>query len=115
MARSRISHPIVQALLGLIALVWLPTIDHANAGASFLVQLEEALLPADSPDSGEADRETCPDGWSDGEDGPDALVPWGFDRRSTGHMRGQRSGFDLQRPIGFTLLGLLRATGPPGP
>ncbi len=114
MARSRISRPIVQALLGLIFLAWPPAVDHANAGASFLVQLEQALLPAVAPDSGGADLEARPDGWSDGEDSPDALAPSIIVCRSTGHGRGQGGGFGLQCPIGFAPLGALRATGPPG-
>lgn len=114
MARSRISLAIVQVLLGLIFLAWPPAIDRANAGASFLVQLDQALLPADAPDSGGADLEAYPDGWSDGEDSPDALAPSGFACRSTEHARGQGSSLGLQCPIGFALLGSPRATGPPG-
>ena len=112
LARSRISFSIVQALLGLIFLAWLPAIDHANSGASLLIQLEETLLLSDVSDSGEADRESSPDEWSDGKGSSDAFVPAGI-ALATGGTLGQGNRFSPCQPVNFNVLGSLRATGPP--
>jgi hypothetical protein len=112
LARSRISFSIVQTLLGLIFLAWLPAIDHANAGTSFLIQLEETLLLSDLSDAGEADREAFPDERGDGKGSPDALVPAGLSP-ATGRTLGQGNRFSPRPPVRFNVLGSLRATGPP--
>jgi hypothetical protein len=112
LARSRISFSIVQALLGLIFLAWLPAIDHANSGTSLLIQLEETLLLSDVSDSGEADRESSPDEWSDGKGSSDALAPAGI-ALATGGTLGQGNRFSPCQPVNFNVLGSLRATGPP--
>ena len=112
LARSRISFSIVQALLGLIFLAWLPAIDHANSGTSLLIQLEETLLLSDVSDSGEADREAGPDEWSDGKGSSDALVPAGIALAKESTL-GQGCRFSPCQPVNFNVLGSLRATGPP--
>jgi cell division protein FtsW (lipid II flippase) len=112
LARSRISFTIVQTLLGLIFLAWLPAIDQADSGASFPIQLEETLLLSDLSDIGEADREAFPGEWNDGKGSSDALVPAGT-ALATGGTLGQGNHFSPRQPVRFNVLGSLRATGPP--
>jgi hypothetical protein len=111
LARSRISFSIVQALLGLIFLAWLPAIDQANSGTSLLIQLEETLL-SDLSDSGEADREAGPDEWSDGKGSSNALVPAGLALAKESTL-GQACRFSPCQAVNFNVLGSVRATGPP--
>ncbi|QRM29349.1 hypothetical protein [Microvirga sp. VF16] len=108
--RPRIFLSVVQVLLGLIFLVWLPAIDHANSETSFLGQLEETLLLTEGE---ETDRETCPDEWSDGEGSPDALIPSGISCRSLSSVAGQGARDGLRKLVYSNPLGSLRATGPP--
>ncbi|MBA1155508.1 hypothetical protein [Microvirga mediterraneensis] len=114
MARPRILLPVMQALLGLVLLAWLPAIDHANSGASFLIQVEEALSLSGLSDGGEGDGEACPDTWKDGTGGPDAVLAWDLSCRSRGRA-GQGVRLDSPQSGNAALLGSLRATGPPRP
>lgn len=70
MALSRISRPILQILLGLLFLAWLPAMEAAAAESPFLFQVEEALSLSDLSDSGEAERGEG----IDGEGSRDALI-----------------------------------------
>ncbi|WP_262030408.1 hypothetical protein [Microvirga sp. Mcv34] len=112
MARPRIPHPFVQALLGLILLAWLPAIDQANSGASFLIQFEETLSLAGLTDGGEADGEACPCPWKDGTGGSDAILASAIACRSHSST-GQGIHLGPPRSGAVSLLGFLHATGPP--
>lgn len=112
LARPRISLPFVQALLGLILLAWLPAIDHANSGTSFLIQIEETLSLSGLSDGGETDGESCPDTWKDGPGSPDAALPGDISCRSRG-LTGLGIRLFPPQSGNVALLGSLRATGPP--
>jgi hypothetical protein len=113
LARPRIYLSILQALLGLILLAWLPAIDGAASETSFLIQLEETLLLTDPSDSGESGQESFSREWSDGEGSSGALVPTNAAYRSLGGMKGQGNRFGLQQSVDIVILESLRATGPP--
>ena len=112
LARPRIPRPFVQALLGLILLAWLPAIDQANSGASFLIQFEETLSLAGLTDGGEADGEACSGPWKDGTGGSDAILASDIACRSHGST-GQGIHLGPPRSGAVSLLGFLHATGPP--
>jgi len=111
-ARLRISRPFVQALLGLILLAWLPAVDHANSGASFLIQLEETLFLSDLIDGGGTDGEACPNAEKDGTGGPDSFLLWDTACRP-GSLTAQHIHLAPSQTGAIALLGSLRATGPP--
>ncbi|WP_047187069.1 hypothetical protein [Microvirga vignae] len=115
MARPRIFLLLVQALLGLLFLAWLPAIGDAGLESSFPFQLEETLSLSDPPDNGETDPETCRDGRSGGEGGPDALILPNILCRPILGVNGQ--GIRQVVPdavLPAHLLGAPHATGPPG-
>ncbi len=113
LARPRVSFAIVQALLGLMFLAWLPAIDHAGAETSFPLQLEKAFLLIDGSDSGETERESGPEEWSDGDGTSEVFAPADGACPLLINARGAGAGIDPWRFINFNLLGSLRATGPP--
>jgi hypothetical protein len=55
LARSRTSRLILQALLGLLFLAWLPEYVDASSESPFLLQFEETLSLSDFSDGGEPD------------------------------------------------------------
>ncbi len=113
LARPRISFAIVQALLGLIFLAWLPAMNHAGAETPFPLQLEKALLLIDWSDSGETERENGPEEWSDGDGTLEAFVSAGVACLVLMNGQGPGAAIDRWQFINFNLLGSLRATGPP--
>jgi len=105
------SRPILQLLLGMFFLAWLPIMGDAGSESPFLFQVEEAFSSSDLPDGGEPD----PSGPNDRQGAPDTLVP----PRGIHHAAPDSDGMRIHQPLSdgrrlADLLAARHATGPPG-
>jgi hypothetical protein len=109
LARSRNFPFLVQAVIGLLFLAWLPAMGDAGSENPFLFQTEEVFSFSDPSAIGEPDR----DGW-DGEDGPDASA-LAIGSRSNSDVHGRHIRKALPAAVLLAnLFGARHATGPPG-